>query len=203
MNEDGSKSIIQVIVGNNGTVMSTSWVPVGTNSNSQDGGSISPTPAPTQEPAPSATRKPVIPAPNLDVQEWAKANKSEDWSKRVNVGTKDEKSEPNSIVKGNIYRDSNGDYYVASKDQAMSKDTNWPANNNDGWLSVKIGDMNLVYTVKDLIPNPGNPTQKHIDVKYGDIFKYSDTEIYIRQYTSDWVSEPHVEMRDWIRVNLK
>lgn len=116
MNEDGSKNIIQVIVGNNGTVMSTSWVPVGTNSNSQDGGSISPTPAPTQEP--------VIPAPNLDVQEWAKANKSEDWSKRVNVGTKDEKSEPNSIVKGNIYRDSNGDYYVASKDQAMSKDTN-------------------------------------------------------------------------------
>ena len=98
MNEDGSKNIIQVIVGNNGTVMSTSWVPVGTNSNSQDGGSISPTPAPTQEPAPSATPEPVIPAPNLDVQEWAKANKSEDWSKRVNVGTKDEKSEPNSTM---------------------------------------------------------------------------------------------------------
>ena len=40
VNEDGSKNIIQVIVGNNGTVMSTSWVPVGTNSNSQGGGSI-------------------------------------------------------------------------------------------------------------------------------------------------------------------
>ena len=44
VNEDGSKNIIQVIVGNNGTVMFTSWVPVGTNSNSQGGGSIQPTP---------------------------------------------------------------------------------------------------------------------------------------------------------------
>lgn len=92
MNEDGSKNIIQVIVGNNGTVMSTSWVPVGTNSNSQDGGSISPTP--------SATPEPVIPAPNLDVQEWAKANKSEDWSKRVNVGTKDEKKRTKFYCEG-------------------------------------------------------------------------------------------------------
>ena len=96
-----------------------------------------------------------------------------------------------------------GNYYVASQDQAMDKNNYWKSSNNKGWLAVKIDNTNPVYTVKDLIPNPANPTQKHIDVKYGDIFKYSDTEIYIRQYTSDWVSEPHVEMRDWIRVNLK
>ena len=57
VNDDGSKNIIQVIVGNNGTVMSTSWVPVGTNSNSQGGGNISPAPSP------SATPEPVIPEP--------------------------------------------------------------------------------------------------------------------------------------------
>ena len=48
VNEDGSKNIIQVIVGNNGTVMSTRWVPMGTNSNSQGGGSISPIPSAAQ-----------------------------------------------------------------------------------------------------------------------------------------------------------
>ena len=54
VNDDGSKNIIQVIVGNNGIVMSTSWVPMGTNSNSQGGGMIqpTPTPVPTATPAP-------------------------------------------------------------------------------------------------------------------------------------------------------
>lgn len=198
VSEDGSKNIIQVTVGNNGTVMSTSWVPVGTNSNSQGGGSIQPAPspsakpAPTQEPAPSAAPEPVVP-------DWVITNCNGSWPIIQNDNT----VKPNSVVKSNIYRDSNGDYYVASQDQAMDKNNYWKPLNNKGWLAVKIDNTNPVYTVKDLIPNPGNPTQKHIDVKYGDIFKYSDTEIYIRQYTSDWVSEPHVEMRDWIRVNLK
>lgn len=53
VNEDGSKNIIQVIVGNNGTVMSTRWVPMGTNSNSQGGGSISPIPSAAPEPTPN------------------------------------------------------------------------------------------------------------------------------------------------------
>ena len=108
VNEDGSKNIIQVIVGNNGTVMSTSWVPVGTNSNSQGGGSISPapSPAPTQEPAPSATTEPVTPTPNLDVSKWAEANNRGDWPT---------KTHPGSIVQGNIYK-YNGKYYVAATD---------------------------------------------------------------------------------------
>lgn len=193
VSEDGSKNIIQVIVGNNGTVMSTSWVPVGTNSNSQGGGSIQPTPVPipTQEPAPSA-------APNPNVPDWVITNCSGSWPTIQNDNT----VKPNSVVKGNIYT-YDGNYYVASQDQAIDKNNYWKPSDNKGWLAVKIDNTNSVYTVNDLIPNPENPTQKHIDVKQGDIFKYSDTEIYIRQYTSDWVSELHVEMRDWIRVNLK
>lgn len=193
VSEDGSKNIIQVIVGNNGTVMSTSWVPVGTNSNSQGGGSIQPTPVPipTQEPALSA-------APNPNVPDWVITNCSGSWPTIQNDNT----VKPNSVVKGNIYT-YDGNYYVASQDQAIDKNNYWKPSDNKGWLAVKIENTNPVYTVNDLIPNPENPTQKHIDVKQGDIFKYSDTEIYIRQYTSDWVSELHVEMRDWIRVNLK
>ena len=101
VSEDGSKNIIQVTVGNNGTVMSTSWVPVGTNSNSQGGGSISPAPspsakpAPTQEPAPSAAPEPVTSTPNLDVSKWAEANNRGDWPTRTH---------PGSIVQGNIYK---------------------------------------------------------------------------------------------------
>ena len=202
VSEDGSKNIIQVIVGNNGTVMSTSWVPVGTNSNSQGGGSIQPapspsaTPAPTQEPTPSVT-------PNPNVPDWVITNCNGSWPTKINVGTDAETIVPNSITKGNIYRDSNGDYYVASKDQAMDKNNYWKPSDNKGWLAVKIDNTNPVYTVNDLILDNGSQTEKHIAVKQDDIFKYSDTEIYIRQYDNGWAREPHVNGDAWILINTK
>ena len=79
VNEDGSKNIIQVIVGNNGTVMFTSWVPVGTNSNSQGGGSIQPT-------------------LDSNVPDWLKENCSGSWPTIQNDNT----VKPNSVVKCNI-----------------------------------------------------------------------------------------------------
>ena len=122
VSEDGSKNIIQVIVGNNGTVMSTSWVPVGTNSNSQGGGSIQPTPVPipTQEPAPSA-------APNPNVPDWVITNCSGSWPTIQNDNT----VKPNSVVKGNIYT-YDGNYYVASQDQAIDKNNYWKPSDNKG-----------------------------------------------------------------------
>lgn len=194
VNEDGSKNIIQVIVGNNGTVMFTSWVPVGTNSNSQGGGSIQPTPSPsaTQEPTPSVT-------PNPNVPDWVITNCNGSWPIIQNDNT----VKPNSVVKGNIYRDSNGDYYVASKDQAMDKNNYWKPSDNKGWLAVKIDNTNPVYTVNDLILDDGSQTEKHIAVKQGDIFKYSDKEIYIRQYDNGWAREPHVNGDAWILINTK
>lgn len=184
VNEDGSKNIIQVIVGNNGTVMFTSWVPVGTNSNSQGGGSIQPT-------------------PDSNAPDWVKENCSGSWPTKINVGTDAETIVPNSITKGNIYRDSNGDYYVASKDQAMDKNNYWKPSDNKGWLAVKIDNTNPVYTVNDLILDNGSQTEKHIAVKQDDIFKYSDTEIYIRQYDNGWAREPHVNGDAWILINTK
>lgn len=194
VNDDGSKNIIQVIVGNNGTVMSTTWVPTGTNSNSQGGGNTSPTPVPTTTPAPT---------PNSNVPDWVKDNCSGSWPTKINVGTDAETIVPNSVVKGNIYVDSNGDYYVASENKNMDKDNNWQASNSKGWLSIKIDNTNPVYTVNDLILDDGSQTEKHIAVKQGDIFKYSDTEIYIRQYDNGWAREPHVDGAAWIRINIK
>ena len=107
VSEDGSRNIIQVIVGNNGTVMSTSWVPVGTNSNSQGGGSIQPT-------------------PDSNAPDWVKENCSGSWPTIQNDNT----AKPNSVVKGNIYTyDDN--YYVASQDQAMNK------NNSENYEEVR------------------------------------------------------------------
>ena len=192
VSEDGSKNIIQVTVGNNGTVMSTSWVPVDTNSNSQGGGSISP--------APSAAPEPVTPTPDSNVPDWVKENCSGSWPTIQNDNT----VKPNSVVKGNIYTyDDN--YYVASQDQAMNKNNYWEPSNikNIGWLSLKVDNTNTVYTVDDLITDPWHPTKKYINAYQGDIFKYSDTEIYIRQYTSTPADEPHVNGYGWIRVNLK
>lgn len=190
VSEDGSKNIIQVTVGNNGTVMSTSWVPVGTNSNSQGGGSISPAPSPSAAPEPN-------------VPDWVITKCSGSWPTKINVGTDAETVVPNSVVKGNIYRDSNGDYYVASKDQAMDKNNYWKPSDNKGWLAVKIDNTNPVYTVNDLIFDDESQTKKHIAVKQGDIFKYSDKEIYIRQYDNGWAREPHVNGDAWILINTK
>lgn len=190
VNEDGSKNIIQVIVGNNGTVMSTRWVPMGTNSNSQGGGSISP--------IPSAAPEPVTPTPDSNVPDWVKENCSGSWPTIQNDNT----VKPNSVVKGNIYTyDDN--YYVASQDQAMDKNNYWKPSDNKGWLAVKIDNTNPVYTVNDLILDNGSQTEKHIAVKQDDIFKYSDTEIYIRQYDNGWAREPHVNGDAWILINTK
>lgn len=174
--------------------MSTSWVPAGTNSNSQGGGMIQPTPTPV----PTATP---APTPNPNVPDWVKDNCSGSWPTKINVGTDAETIVPNSVVKGNIYVDSNGDYYVASENKNMDKDNNWQASNSKGWLSLKIDNTNPVYTVNDLILDDESQTKKHIDVKQGDIFKYSDTEIYIRQYDNGWAREPHVNGDAWILIN--
>lgn len=190
VNDDGSKNIIQVIVGNNGIVMSTTWVPTGTNSNSQGGGNISPTPVPTTTPAPT---------PNPNVPDWVKDNCSGSWPTIQNDNT----VKPNSITKGNIYTFKD-EFFIASQDCFMEmKNYQEPGDvSNKEWIAVKIDNTNPVYTVADLIPNPGNPTKKHIDVKQGDIFKYSDTEIYIRQYENSYASEPHVDGAAWIHINL-
>lgn len=202
VSDDGSKNIIQVTVGNNGTVMSTRWVPVGTNSNSQGGGSIQPTPSPsaTQEPAPSVAPKPVIPEPTPDsnVPDWVITNCSGSWPTIQNDNT----VKPNSVVKGNIYT-YDGNYYVASQDQAMDRYHYWAPSNSIGWLAVKIDNTNTVYTVADLITDQWDPTKKYINAYQGDIFRYSDKEIYIRQHRSTPADEPHVDMKDWILINTK
>ena len=171
--EDGSKNIIQVIVGNNGIVMSTSWVPVGTNSNSQGGGSSSP--------APSATTEPVIPTPNLDVSKWAEANNRGDWPT---------KTHPGSIVQGNIYK-YKGKYYVAAKDATYS--VYWEEDPSVVNAGIFIDTDNPTIITKS--------DTAHFYVE-GDLFVYEDGSVYICKTTADYNLEPKGD-GNWIRINTK
>lgn len=181
VSEDGSRNIIQVIVGNNGTVMSTSWVPVGTNSNSQGGGSISPTPSAAPEPT-----------PNLDVSKWAEANNRVDWPTRTH---------PGSIVRGNIYK-YNEKYYVAAKDATYS--VYWEEDpsvvnagifiDTDNPTIITKSDTNYFY-----VENGKNKIKSQ---KEGDLFVYEDGSVYICRITA--APNPETKGDDnWIRINLK
>lgn len=181
VSEDGSRNIIQVIVGNNGTVMSTSWVPVGTNSNSQGGGSISPTPSAAPEPT-----------PNLDVSKWAEANNRGDWPTRTH---------PGSIVRRNIYK-YNEKYYVAAKDATYS--VYWEEDpsvvnagifiDTDNPTIITKSDTNYFY-----VENGKNKIKSQ---KEGDLFVYEDGSVYICRITA--APNPETKGDDnWIRINLK
>lgn len=181
VSEDGSRNIIQVIVGNNGTVMSTSWVPVGTNSNSQGGGSISPTPSAAPEPT-----------PNLDVSKWAEANNRGDWPTRTH---------PGSIVRGNIYK-YNEKYYVAAKDATYS--VYWEEDpsvvnagifiDTDNPTIITKSDTNYFY-----VENGKNKIKSQ---KERDLFVYEDGSVYICRITA--APNPETKGDDnWIRINLK
>lgn len=181
VSEDGSWNIIQVIVGNNGTVMSISWVPVGTNSNSQGGGSISPTPSAAPEPT-----------PNLDVSKWAEANNRGDWPTRTH---------PGSIVRGNIYK-YNEKYYVAAKDATYS--VYWEEDpsvvnagifiDTDNPTIITKSDTNYFY-----VENGKNKIKSQ---KEGDLFVYEDGSVYICRITA--APNPETKGDDnWIRINLK
>lgn len=184
VNEDGSKNIIQVIVGNNGTVMSTRWVPMGTNSNSQGGGSISP--------IPSAAPEPVTPTLDSNVPDWVKENCSGSWPTRTH---------PGSIVRGNIYK-YNEKYYVAAKDATYS--VYWEEDpsvvnagifiDTDNPTIITKSDTNYFY-----VENGKNKIKSQ---KEGDLFVYEDGSVYICRITAAPNPEPKGD-DNWIRINLK
>lgn len=198
VNDDGSKNIIQVIVGNNGIVMSTSWVPMGTNSNSQGGGMIQPTPTPVPTatpaptPTPSATPEPVTPTPNLDVLKWAEANNRGDWPTRTH---------PGSIVLVNIYK-YNGQFYVAAKDATYS--AYWEEDPSVVNAGIFIDIDNLTIITKSDTDHfcVENGENKIKDQKEGDLFVYEDGSIYICRVAATCNPEPKGN-NNWILINTK
>lgn len=188
VNDDGSKNIIQVIVGNNGTVMSTSWVPVGTNSNSQGGGNISPAPSPSATPEPTLN-----PSSSDEVINQIITNAGT-WPTKENLG---------SIIRGNVYT-YNGEYYVAAKNEyKYSKD--WVEDPiTSKYAGVQINRSNPTIITKSDTDHfyVENGENKIKNQKVGDLFIYEDGSIYICRTTADYNLEPKGN-DNWIRINIK
>lgn len=185
VNDDGSKNIIQVIVGNNGTVMSTTWVPTGTNSNSQGGGSIQPTPSPSAKPAPTL---------NPNVSDWVKDNCSGSWPTKENLG---------SIIRGNVYT-YNGEYYVAAKDE-YNYHKDWVEDPiTSEYAGVLINRSNPTIITKSDTEHfyVENGKNKIKNQKVGDLFIYEDGSIYICRTNADYNLEPKGN-DNWILINTK
>lgn len=196
VNDDGSKNIIQVIVGNNGTVMSTSWVPVGTNSNSQGGGGVQPTPVPTATPAP--TQEPA-PSPTLN------PSSSDEVINQIitNAGTWPTKENLGSIIRGNVYT-YNGEYYVAAKDE-YNYHKDWVEDPiTSEYAGVLINRSNPTIITKSDTEHfyVENGKNKIKNQKVGDLFIYEDGSIYICRTNADYNLEPKGN-DNWILINTK
>lgn len=197
VNDDGSKNIIQVIVGNNGTVMSTTWVPTGTNSNSQGGGSIQPTPSPSAKPAP--TQEPA-PSPTLN------PSSSDEVINQIitNAGTWPTKENLGSIIRGNVYT-YNGEYYVAAKNEyKYSKD--WVEDPiTSEYAGVLINRSNPTIITKSDTDHfyVENGVNKIMDQTRGDLFIYEDGSVYICAKTATHNLEPKNQPDNWILINTK
>ena len=190
VNDDGSKNIIQVIVGNNGTVMSTSWVPVGTNSNSQGGGGVQPTPVPTATPAPTPTLNP---------------SSSDEVINQIitNAGTWPTKENLGSIIRGNVYT-YNGEYYVAAKDE-YNYHKDWVEDPiTSEYAGVLINRSNPTIITKSDTEHfyVENGKNKIKNQKVGDLFIYEDGSIYICRTNADYNLEPKGN-DNWILINTK
>lgn len=196
VNDDGSKNIIQVIVGNNGIVMSTSWVPVGTNSNSQGGGSIQPTPSPSAKPAP--TQEPA-PSPTLN------PSSSDEVINQIitNAGTWPTKENLGSIIRGNVYT-YNGEYYVAAKDE-YNYHKDWVEDPiTSEYAGVQINRSNPTIITKSDTDHfyVENGENKIKNQKVGDLFIYEDGSIYICRVAATCNPEPKGN-NNWILINTK
>ena len=196
VNDDGSKNIIQVIVGNNGIVMSTSWVPAGTNSNSQGGGNTSPTPVPTTTPAP--TQEPA-PSPTLN------PSSSDEVINQIitNAGTWPTKENLGSIIRGNVYT-YNGEYYVAAKDE-YNYHKDWVEDPiTSEYAGVLINRSNPTIITKSDTEHfyVENGKNKIKNQKVGDLFIYEDGSIYICRTNADYNLEPKGN-DNWILINTK
>lgn len=196
VNDDGSKNIIQVIVGNNGIVMSTSWVPAGTNSNSQGGGSIQPTPSPSAKPAP--TQEPA-PSPTLN------PSSSDEVINQIitNAGTWPTKENLGSIIRGNVYT-YNGEYYVAAKDE-YNYHKDWVEDPiTSEYAGVQINRSNPTIITKSDTDHfyVENGENKIKNQKVGDLFIYEDGSIYICRVAATCNPEPKGN-NNWILINTK
>lgn len=177
---NGNANILEVIVQNQNTIKSITWVEIGT---SED---ITPTP---------------------DSDETINTNKiiQSIIDNATIYPTKDENGKyDGDVIRGNVYENGQAvqKYYVAVNDY---KDSYWRPEIDAGYSTIEINVTNPKILTKDsLVPENDWTTEKTVlkDVHTGDLFAYSNTEVYVRKVDSSWAVEPHKDLNNWLKINL-
>ncbi len=177
---NGNANILEVIVQDQNTIQSITWVEVG---KSED----------------------IIPTPDSD--ETISSNKIIQTiisSSMVWPTTNQNNLLEGNIIKGNVYSygETTVQYYVALNNYNKGE---WAHPISASYVAIELNITNpQILTEDNLVAANEWTTEKTIlkEVNTGDLFAYSNTEVYIRTTYSSWAVEPHEDLNNWIKINL-
>ncbi len=177
---NGNANILEVIVQNKNTIQSISWVETG----------ISEDVIPTAEPSDSISTNKII---------QSLISSATAWPNRGENGIVD-----GNIIKGNVYsnEESTVEYYVAINSYPQGS---WGPSIHESYAAVKIDTTSPTILTKDsLVAENEWTTDKTVllNVHVGDLFVYSNTEVYVRLSDSSWAVEPYKDSQNWLKINL-
>ncbi len=177
---NGNANILEVIVQNQNTIQSITWVETGTSDD------VIPTPDSNE----TINSNKIIQAISANATMWPTTNQN-----NLLEG---------NIIKGNVY--SYGEtivsYYVALNNYNKGE---WAHPINASYVAIELDITNLkILTEDSLVVANEWTTEKTVlkEVNTGDLFAYSNTEVYIRTTYSSWAVEPHEDLNNWIKINL-
>ena len=177
---NGNANILEVIVQDQNTIQSITWVEVG---KSED----------------------IIPTPDSD--ETISSNKIIQTiisSSMVWPTTNQNNLLEGNIIKGNVYSygETTVQYYVALNNYNKGE---WAHPISASYVAIELNITNpQILTENNLVAANEWTTEKTVlkEVNTGDLFAYSNTEVYIRTTYSSWAVEPHEDLNNWIKINL-
>ena len=177
---NGNANILEVIVQDQNTIQSITWVEVG---KSED----------------------IIPTPDSD--ETISSNKVIQTiisSSMVWPTTNQNNLLEGNIIKGNVYSygETTVQYYVALNNYNKGE---WAHPISASYVAIELNITNpQILTEDNLVAANEWTTEKTVlkEVNTGDLFAYSNTEVYIRTTYSSWAVEPHEDLNNWIKINL-
>ena len=177
---NGNANILEVVVQNQNTIQSITWVETGTSDD------IIPTP----NSAETIHSNKIIQTITSNAMTWPTTNQN-----NLLEG---------NIIKGNVY--SYGEtvvkYYVALNSYNKGE---WAHPINASYVAIELDITNPhILTEDSLVAENEWTTEKTVlkEVNIGDLFAYSNTEVYIRTTYSSWAVEPHKDLNNWIKINL-
>ena len=102
------------------------------------------------------------------------------------------------LIKGNVYI-YNGTLYIARAGKSYTNNHDFPKPDNDSGRAQFVIPTTRIITSKE-VENDGRDTIKG-RINEGDIFKVSDSELYVRKYMTDNGQAPPTDLENWVRIN--